>query len=55
MKKLKVFFYLSNSYCYLLLFFYFQLQYPQHQKKRNKILTTNPAETSITMMKTDIL
>ena len=36
MKKLKSIFYLSNSYCYLLLFFYFQLQYPQHQKKRNK-------------------
>ena len=36
MKKIKSIFYLSNSYCYLLLFFYFQLQYPQHQKKRNK-------------------
>ena len=52
MKKLKVF-----SQQFLLLsvaLFYFQLQYPQHQKSVTN-LTTNPAETFITMMKTDIL
>ena len=54
MKKVKSIFYLSNSYCYLLLFFIFSFSI-RSIKKIVTNLTTNPAETFITMMKTDIL
>ena len=49
MKKLKVFS-ISAILIAICCSFYFQLQYPQHQKNVTN-LTTNPAETFITMMK----